>query len=181
MIYKFKIVSDESDKFCREIEINPESSFMVLRNAILDSVGFTKDEINTFYLCDDDWKHEEEVAIEDFGSSSDTDLWLMDDTKLFELIDEEGQRLEFVFDPMTERSFYMEVVEIITGKTLHDPVCVLKEGKAPAQNVDIEEFEKKIETKTAELSRDLDMDFYGDNNYNEDELSDGFGDLNITD
>ena len=74
MIYRFKIVSEETDKFRREIEIDPEESFMALRNAILDSVGYTKDEISTFFICDDDWKRQDEVAIEDFGSSSDQDL-----------------------------------------------------------------------------------------------------------
>ena len=69
MIYRFKIVSEETDKFRREIEIDPEESFMALRNAILDSVGYTKDEISTFFICDDDWKRQDEVAIEDFGSS----------------------------------------------------------------------------------------------------------------
>ena len=105
MIYRFKIVSEETDKFRREIEIDPEESFMALRNAILDSVGYTKDEISTFFICDDDWKRQDEVAIEDFGSSSDQDLWLMDDTRISELIEEEGQKIEFVFDGLTERSF----------------------------------------------------------------------------
>ncbi len=116
MIYRFKIVSEETDKFRREIEIDPEESFMALRNAILDSVGYTKDEISTFFICDDDWKRQDEVAIEDFGSSSDQDLWLMDDTRISELIEEEGQKIEFVFDGLTERSFFMELKEILTGK-----------------------------------------------------------------
>ena len=119
MIYRFKIVSEETDKFRREIEIDPEESFMALRNAILDSVGYTKDEISTFFICDDDWKRQDEVAIEDFGSSSDQDLWLMDDTRISELIEEEGQKIEFVFDGLTERSFFMELKEILTGKKTH--------------------------------------------------------------
>ena len=179
MIYRFKIVSEETDKFRREIEIDPEESFMALRNAILDSVGYTKDEISTFFICDDDWKRQDEVAIEDFGSSSDQDLWLMDDTRISELIEEEGQKIEFVFDGLTERSFFMELKEILTGIKLTSPICTLKEGKAPAQHVDIEQFEKSIETKAAEISRDLDMDFYGDSEFNEEEIGDGFDDLNF--
>ena len=179
MIYRFKIVSEETDKFRREIEIDPEESFMALRNAILDSVGYTKDEISTFFICDDDWKRQDEVAIEDFGSSSDQDLWLMDDTRISELIEEEGQKIEFVFDGLTERSFFMELKEILTGKKLTSPICTLTEGKAPAQHVDIEQFEKSIETKAAEISRDLDMDFYGDSEFNEEEIGDGFDDLNF--
>lgn len=178
MIYRFKIVSEETDKFRREIEIDPEESFMTLRNAILDSVGYTKDEISTFFICDDDWKRQDEVAIEDFGTSSDQDLWLMDETAISELVEEEGQKIEFVFDGLTERSFFMELKEILTGKRLVAPVCTLKEGKAPAQHVDLDQFEKSIETKAAEITRDLDMDFYGDSEFNDDEIADGFDDLN---
>lgn len=178
MIYRFKIVSEETDKFRREIEIDPEESFMTLRNAILDSVGYTKDEISTFFICDDDWKRQDEVAIEDFGTSSDQDLWLMDETAISELVEEEGQKIEFVFDGLTERSFFMELKEILTGKRLVAPVCTLKEGKAPVQHVDLDQFEKSIETKAAEISRDLDMDFYGDSEFNDDEIVDGFDDLN---
>lgn len=177
MIYRFKIISEESANFRREIEIDPDAYFMELRDAILDSVDYSKDEINSFYICDDDWRRLDEVAIEDFGTLSDRDLYLMDETRLSELVEDEGQKIEFVFDGLTERSFFMELKEIITGKNISEPLCCLKEGKAPAQHVDIDDFEKKIEKKAADLSRELDMDFYGDSEFDADELDDRFVDL----
>ena len=62
MVYRFKLVSDEADNFSREIEIDSEASFLQLRNAILDSVGYSKDELDSFFLCDDDWQKEEEIT-----------------------------------------------------------------------------------------------------------------------
>lgn len=50
MVYRFKLVSDEASNFAREIEIDAESSFLLLRNAILDSVGYTKDDMDSFFL-----------------------------------------------------------------------------------------------------------------------------------
>ena len=50
MVYKFKLVSDEVSNFAREIEIDSESSFLQLRNVILDSVGYTKDELDSFLV-----------------------------------------------------------------------------------------------------------------------------------
>lgn len=180
MVYRFKIVSDDVANFKREIEIDPEASFFTLRNAILDSVDYTKDEINTFFVCDDDWKREDEIVIEDFGSSSDADIWIMDSTPINELIEDEGEKLEFVFDYLTERSFFIELKEIVTGKTLKEPVCMHKEGKAPLQHVDLDEFEKSLDNKNSEPSRtDMDMDFYGDSEFNEDELGDGFDDMEM--
>lgn len=180
MIYRFKIVSDEVDNFCREIKIDSEANFLQLRNAILESVDYTKDEMNSFFICDDEWNKEEEVTLEDMGSDSDQDVWLMDDTALSELIEEEGQHIIFEFDYLTQRSFFMELKEIITGQTLMDPLCTRKEGKAPRQKIDLDEFDAKLEKnkKSSSLEDDLDLDFYGDSSYNDDELN-GFEDLNF--
>ena len=181
MVYRFKIVSDEVENFCREIEIDSESSFLALRNAILDSVKYTKDEMNSFFLCDDEWQKHEEITLEDMGlSSSDEDLWIMEETPIENLVEEEGQRLIFVFDYITERSFFMELKEIITGKTLKDPLCIRKEGKAPAQHVDLDEFDAEIDKKAAAiLTEDMDIDFYGDSEFNEEELPEGLDDFSI--
>lgn len=178
MIYRFKIVSDEVDNFKREIEIDADSSFLVLRNAILDSVGYTKDEMNSFFLCDDDWSKREEVTLEDMGSEYDEDVWLMDDTHINELVEEEGQRMIFMFDYMTERSFFMELKKIVPGKTLLDPLCTRKEGKAPAQHIDMKEFDAKVDKRAANAEIDLDADLYGDTQYNIDELPEGFEGFN---
>ncbi len=180
MVYRFKIVSDEVDNFCREIEIDADANFLTLRNAILDSVGYTKDEMNSFFLCDDGWQRCEEITLEDMGSASDEDIWIMEDTHINELVEEEGQRLVFVFDYLTERSFFMELKNIITGKTLMDPLCIRKEGKAPSQHVDLDEFDAKIDRRAAAAAEeDLDIDFYGDSEFNEDELAEGFDDLSF--
>lgn len=179
MVYRFKIVSDEVDNFCREIEIDADASFLTLRNAILDSVGYTKDELNSFFLCDDDWEKREEITLEDMGTYSDDDIWLMDDTHINELVEEEGQRLIFVFDYLTERSFFMELKDVITRKTLMDPLCTRKEGKPPHQHVNINEFDAQLEKKMAAAAseeEELDIEFYGDSGYNEDELPEGFDD-----
>ena len=177
MIYRFKIVSEDTDAFRREIEIDPDADFMALRNAILDSVGYSRDEINSFFICDDDWRRRQEVSIMDFGSRSDQDLYLMDQTPLSDLRDDEGQKLEFVYDGLSDRSFFIELKEIITGKSLPKPICTLSHGKAPAQHIDLDTIDLLTEKKTASRPTDLDMDdFYGDSEFNEGDL-DGFEDV----
>lgn len=181
MVFRFRIVSDEVTNFCREIEIDADASFLQLRNAILDCVDYTKDEMSSFYLCNDEWEKNEEVTLEDMGSASDEDIWIMEDTPLSELIEDEGQHIAFVFDYLTERCFYMELKEVITGRTMSDPLCTRKEGKAPAQFIEPEEIEEHIEKKAA-LSLpadDFDSEFYGDSDFNDDELAEGFDDLNF--
>lgn len=177
MVYRFKLVSDEVSNFSREYEIDSTATFLQLRNTILDSVGYSKDDFNSFFLCDDDWQKNEEITLEDMGSSSDRDIWVMGDTPLNELIEEDGQRLIFVFDYMTERAFFMEMKESFPGRTLSDPICVLKKGKAPAQYVDMDEFDAKIDQSAASTTlapEDLDLDIYGDDQYDEEDIADGF-------
>ena len=182
MVYKFKLVSDEVSNFSREIEIDSSATFLQLRNAILDSVGYTKDDIDSFFLCDDEWQRLEEVTLEDMGSSSDQDIWLMEETPLNELIEDEGQKLVFVFDYMTERSFFMEMKEAIPGKNLSEPICTVKRGKAPSQTIDLDEFERQLDHNAQKTAAEADLDideFYGDSQFNEDELGNGFDDLNF--
>lgn len=176
MVYRFKLVSDEVSNFSREYEIDSNATFLQLRNVILDSVDYSKEDFDSFFLCDDDWQKHEEITLEDMGSSSDQDIWVMGDTPLSELIEEDGQKLIFVFDYMTERSFFMEMKESFPGRNLSDPICILKVGKAPKQTIDLDEFDAKIDQNvSAQLpSDDLDLDIYDDNQYNEEDIADGF-------
>ena len=48
MVFRFLILSDEVDDFKREIKIDSEATFLDLYNAIMDSVGYTKDQMCSF-------------------------------------------------------------------------------------------------------------------------------------
>jgi len=165
VIFRFKIKSDEVEDFERIIDIDPDASFLELHQAILAATAY-KDNINiSFFLCDDDWEKEKEVCIVDHGSSYEEDVWLMKETPLNELIDDEGRRLIYVFDPENERFIFIELARIITGKSVEGPICVAESGKAPNQVL------KEEIVKTAATSIDLDADFYGDKSYNTEDLS----------
>ena len=102
------------------------------------------------------------------------EVWLMDESVLGDFIDDEGQKLLYVFDYMTDRAFFIEMTEMITGKTLKDPLCTLSLGQAPSETVDLDEFDAKIDSKAAAAANvgidDLDEDFYGSDTYNPDEF-----------
>ena len=172
MIYNFRLVSDEVDNFKREIQIDSDATFLDLRNAICDCTGYDKNQMSSFFLCDDGWERDREITLEDMGSDSSEDVYLMEDTPLSELIEDEGQRLVWVFDYLTDRSFFIEMKNIITGKTLKDPLCTISMGEPPAQIVDLDEFDAKVDAKAAAIAADADMDddFYGSTEFNEDEF-----------
>ena len=169
MIYRFTIISDEVDDFVREIQIDPEATFYDFHEAILKSVGYTNDQMTSFFICDDDWEKEKEITLEEMDNNPEMDSWIMKETRLNELIEDEKQKLLYVFDYMTERCFFIELSEIITGKEIKGAKCTKKSGEAPKQTVDFEEM------AVGGGSLDLDENFYGDQDFDmEDFDAEGF-------
>lgn len=180
MVFNFRLVSDEVPNFKREIKIGAQATFLDLKNAICDAVGFRKDELSSFFLCEEDWEKDKEIAVEDTGSSSDEDVYLMDECVLEDYIDDEGQKLLYTFDYDKDRSFYIEMKELITGRDLLDPVCTLSAGKAPAQFIEAE-VEEKTDAKASKQTtlEDFDDPMYGDDEYSPEEFDEsGFSELN---
>ena len=141
MIYRFSLISDEVDMFLREIQINSDATFLDFHKAILESVGYPDDQMTSFFVCNEDWEKETEITLEDMGGSySDVDTYVMAETALEEFIEDEKQRLIYVFDPPAERMFFIELSEIITGKTLNAPKCAKKNGEPPVQTLDFDQL-----------------------------------------
>jgi hypothetical protein len=169
MIYRFTLISDEADDFLREIQISPDATFYDFHKAILQSVGYTDDQMTSFFICDDDWEKEKEITLEAMDDSSENDSWVMRDTTLGDLIEDERQKLLYVFDYLTERCFFIELSEIITGKNAPQAQCTRREGEPPQQTVNFEEISA---TSTA---LNLDENFYGDEDFDLDDFdADGF-------
>ena len=55
--YKFLIISDEVDDFKRVIRIDSDATFKELNDAILDSVGYSHDQMTSFFICESDWEN----------------------------------------------------------------------------------------------------------------------------
>lgn len=178
MIYNFRVVSDEVDNFRRDIQIDADASFLDLRNAIYDSVGYDKNQMCSFFICDSQWEKEREITLEDMGLDASEDAYLMEDTILSDEIEDEGQRLMLTFDYLNDRSFYIEMKSAEPGKSLIEPLVASAMGHAPEQESVLELSEPaKTVTKAVE---DFDDDFYGSDSYNDDEFeSGGFSDMTL--
>ncbi|MDR2139894.1 MAG: plasmid pRiA4b ORF-3 family protein [Tannerella sp.] len=171
MIYQFLILSDEVDHFRREIQISPAATFLDLHHAILEASGYKHDEMCSFFICDEDWSKKTEITLIDMDASSEVDTYLMENTTLEELLEDEHQKMLYVFDFLMERSFFIELNKIITGQNIDGPVCSLAVGDPPPQSVSIDEMEKRLDQHV-----ELGENFYGDMEYNDDELNTISGD-----
>lgn len=180
MIYKFRLLSDEVEDFRRDIEIDPDATFYDLHKAILEATGYKDDQMTSFFLCDDRWEKETEITLEDMGSRSDEDNWVMRNTDIGEMVEEEKQRLIYVFDPLADRVFFMELSKIKYGENIENPKCTKSIGEPPVQTIDFEEMMKKNNSGVNNNTDDLDDDFYGCDEYDDEEL-DGFDVNDIAD
>ncbi len=179
MVYKIILLSDEVDEFKRVFTIDADATFLDLHDAILDSVGYAKDQPTSFFLCDEDWTKLTEITLIEMDTSSEEDSYVMEKTHLREGLEEEGQKFMFIFEYLTERAFYLELNEIIPGKNQAKAECVKSIGDPPAQVSSIDDL-----NPNPNFSSDLglDEDFYGDKDFDMDELDeegiDGLGGLN---
>jgi len=140
MTFKIKFISPEVDGFLREVEIDSDATFLELNRIVLSSCGYPDDQMTSFYVCDEEWERGQQITREDMGTSSgsDEDIFMMEKTALSEFIEDEGQNLEFVFDPFSDRTFYMTVKEECPGKHLAAPEVLRSKGKAPEQIAELD-------------------------------------------
>jgi hypothetical protein len=109
----------------------------------------------------------------EMDKGTEFDSYVMDETTLEELLEEEKEKLLYVFDMIYDRALFIELTEIISGEVLDAPRCITSQGTPPKQ-IEIEDV------ITTPIKTNLDEDFYGDESFDMDELDeDGFGDINI--
>ena len=96
--------------------------------AILKSVGYTNDQMTSFFICDDDWEKKKKSLWKKWTTIRKWNSWIMKETTISELVEDEKQKLLYVFDYMTERCFFIELSEIITGKDMNGAKCTKKVG-----------------------------------------------------
>lgn len=180
MIYKLTFSCEETDGFRRVFEADSEASFLDLHQAILKSVGYADDQMTSFFMCNDRWEKGQEVTLIPMEGSFDYDNMVMENTRLEDLMEEQGQRLIYIFDPMFERYFFGSLKEITAG-SMNGVECVEKKGKAPKQ-LQTEDNLTAILGKDSKGDLGLDDDFYGDSEYDAEDLDmEGFQDLSFDD
>ncbi|MDO5017322.1 MAG: hypothetical protein Q4E10_03035 [Porphyromonas sp.] len=141
MIYRFVMVSDEVADFLREIRIDGTATFRELHDAIIESAGYSNDQLSSFFVSDKQWRPKQEILLMDMGAyGTDEDYYLMDKTYLDDFLEDEGDRILFQFDQLGDRYFYIELKEVILGEQLDHPLCSRKKGNPPVQTSEVEEL-----------------------------------------
>jgi len=160
MIYKIRIILDAKEDIFRDIEIDASNSMEEFHNVVAQSFGFLGNEMASFYTCDEDWNQDEEIALFDM-SENGSDVKLMNETFLEDVMTEKSPKLIYVYDFLSMWTFFVELADIVENEAgVSYPNVLFSFGELPETPP-----EKNFESKptfdfddTFENYDDLDFD-----------------------
>lgn len=164
MIYKIRIILDSEEDIFRDIEIEESNTLEEFHNAITQAFGFMGNEMASFYTCDAEWNQDEEIALFDM-SESGSDLRLMNETSLDDVLTEQSPKLIYVYDFLSMWTFFVELADIVEKEDARTyPNLLFSFGELPDSPPD-----KKFESEpTVDFDNEIgsydDLDF--DENWN---------------
>jgi hypothetical protein len=112
MIYKIRVILDTEEDIFRDLEIDDSNSLEEFHNAITQAFGFMGTEMASFYTCDQEWNQDEEIALFDM-SESGSNVRLMNETSLNDVLTENNPKLIYVYDFMSMWTFFVELADIV--------------------------------------------------------------------
>lgn len=151
MLLTITAVSPEIEDFAIELQIESDATFADLHRLIRETCGWGAHKPSTFYVCDERWRREKRIPEKSFEDET------MDEVELGDHLEDEGQRLQYVFDPDGKRGLLLEVSRIHFGKTIDEPFCRRRHGTPPPLSLidEAEATEKKAIPSTAEILAQL--------------------------
>lgn len=168
MTLKLTLFSQEKEDFVREILVDSDAKFSELHQLILNDCNYDEHPKQCFLICDEEWHVKQRVCLNDSEDMGyDQDLNLMSQTSICDFLEDEGQRLAYVFDPDGKRFFLMELTENVFGRTEKKAIVNRRHGLPPMQSLIEEEVQTNEPTEDIE---EIEEDFYGDEGFEVDEL-----------
>ncbi|MDP4187335.1 MAG: hypothetical protein Q8907_08630 [Bacteroidota bacterium] len=157
MIYKFRLISDESDDFFRDFEIRDTQTFYDFHSAIQQEMDYDPSQVASFFTTDSKWKRKKEITMFDPSEEGTRSKSLvMDKVKLSDFIKTRKDKLVYVFDMLSDRSFFIELIDgdAAENKGVAYPVCTDSNGNPPEQIVMEDKMAKKNDYAFSDFTND---------------------------
>jgi len=137
MIYKIRIILNTEDDVIRDIAIHKSVTLEDLHNAITNAFGFDGNEMASFYRSDKDWSQGEEFPLFDMSEGGSQSVQMHDIT-LKNVLENEHDKLIYVYDFFTMWSFYVELIETdFNENNIEVPSLLFSLGTIPNNAPDI--------------------------------------------
>jgi len=132
-IYRFRVSFEDYDDIERDIDIKSNKTFEDLHRAIHQSTGYNSEVSSSFYVSNDQWIKNEEIAFMPNQRKINNGVALMANSKLSSFIDDPHQKFYYTYNFDRPYDFHVELIKIIlqeeAGKTY--PMVVRSLGEVP--------------------------------------------------
>jgi hypothetical protein len=145
LIYRFRVTCEEHDAFLREIEIQPNQTFLDFHHIIIDSSELLHCERASFFMTDKKYKKDKEISLKaekrqvrkydddlDQVVTESVALPLMKASKLKEYIEDPHQKMIYEFEGRDHFSFHLELFKIFPSDGIVSfPRCIKRVAELP--------------------------------------------------
>jgi hypothetical protein len=156
-VYKFRVLLEDQDDFLRDYEIGSKQTFGDFHRILIGSLNLDGKELASFSVCDSRWKKIKEITLIDMMDSAEEQedsfdedeepkfrmpMFVMDDVKIKDMIDDPHQRLIYEYNFLNPQLFFIELIKIseaVPGKDY--PVCVKQTGELTKAAVPLPSFD----------------------------------------
>lgn len=108
MVFRFRMLSDENDRFVRDYEVLYDMTLLEFHRFILESLEY-EECMASFFTADARWEKLREFTLMDMGDGSDRSLETMERVTLGQIIHRLRDRLIYLFDMFGDRAYYLEL------------------------------------------------------------------------
>lgn len=177
MIFKFRMLCDENDKFVRDYEVPYDMTLLELNDFITQELDYEPTGMTSFFLSDHQWRKLQEFTLMDMGYEGPAEMdedeefaaempIPMDAMTLGQLLHHVGDRLIWLFDMFADRAYYLELVEPkVADPEQEYPRTAFSHG-TPADQFDADNTAEEEKSIFDEMMGDF-GDFDGDDNYDD--------------
>lgn len=111
IIFKYRMLSDESDNFVRDFELYPDMTLSEFHSFLCQALGYD-DCMVSIFKSDAEWRPVEEFTQLDMGDDLPGTHRCMDNVRLMDVNNDFHDRLIYTFDMLNNRSYYLELIDM---------------------------------------------------------------------
>ncbi len=168
MTFRFRMLSDENDRFIREYEIPYDMTLLEFHRFICRDLRYDPENMASFFTSNAEWEKLREFTLFDFGGGEESEDEMpvpMDQVHVGQIVHKNRERLIYQFDMLNDRALYLELVEAKKNdKQPFEPSVLLSEYDAPDQ---FEPGAGEQESSIFEDAMGEFSDFEGDDSYDD--------------
>lgn len=131
-VYRFRISFEDYDEVIREIDIKSNQTFKDLHFFFLNQIGYDPEKSSSFYVSNDQWIKNEELAYLPNQRKIDNGVALLENSKLSRFIDDPHQKFYYIYNFEKPYEFHVQLIKILDNDpTKKFPSLFKAVGEAP--------------------------------------------------